>query len=333
MNTFGNRNISVSFDQYQRYCNTADIIDKIRKNNEKFNILEIGAGGHRNLERFLLIDEITYLDIELSDEYKNDSSYILGDATNMETISDNSYDCVIALDVYEHIPEEKRNEFLSEIVRVSNKLFIIAAPFNTPGVSEAEIRVNEYYKAKYGEDYIWLKEHIENGLPNLNQTLNFLTRKEGLKIQHFSHGSLILWEKLIRMHFEVADNLNIQSYRQVVDDFYNKILYHNDVSNENYRNFILGYMPTLGDDLAQTQGSFNKIYETNLLELDSLIQSVNYLNSQSQLDQLKDQLKDQLEEFRKILESKKFVNRVKRLIKLFLPNSVIIKIQNHRSEV
>ena len=109
--------MKIPFDQYQRYKNTQKIIDSVRRDGERFKILEVGANEHRNLEHFLPDDDIKYLDIKLSDECINSPQYILGDATDMQ-FDDNYFDIIVALDVYEHIPPERRENFLSEINRV-----------------------------------------------------------------------------------------------------------------------------------------------------------------------------------------------------------------------
>ena len=172
MNIIGSNNIyNIPFDQYQRYKTTALIVEKYRIDSIDFTILEIGANEHKNLEKFLPKDKIKYLDIKLSDELQKDKKYILADATNMPQIKDNSFDVVIALDVFEHIPSNLRKSFLNEINRVSKILVIIAGPFDESEVTNTEVRVNQYYKNKYDEDYIWLKEHIENKLPNLTENI------------------------------------------------------------------------------------------------------------------------------------------------------------------
>ena len=51
--------IEVLFDQYQRYKKTQEIINELRNKEEKFNILEVGANEHKNLEKFLPSDKIT----------------------------------------------------------------------------------------------------------------------------------------------------------------------------------------------------------------------------------------------------------------------------------
>lgn len=234
-----NNNFKIPFDQFQRYKKASEIIDSMRKNkSERYSILEIGANEHKNLEKFLPNDYISYLDIQLSDNLLQDAAYYLGDATNM-LFEDSNFDIVIALDVFEHIKKNKRENFLNEVLRVTRKLFIIAGPFDSSYVRDAEIRLNEIFKIKYNQDYLWLKEHIENGLPDLSDIMSFYKDKIHL-ISSFPHGSIWLWEKMMRMHFEVANDVELQNYRLLVDEFYNKNIFTNDFDDINYREFVVG---------------------------------------------------------------------------------------------
>ncbi|WP_348653159.1 glycosyltransferase [uncultured Sulfurimonas sp.] len=262
MNIIGSNNIA--FDQFQRY-KTASFIIEQNRTDSILKVLEIGANEHKNLEKFLPTDEIQYLDIQLSDLLKNDKQYILADATNMPEIETDSFDVVIALDVFEHIPKNLRNDFLDELNRVSKNIVVLAGPYDELGVNKAEVRVNAYFKTKYGIDYSWLDEHISNGLPNLDETLKYLNDKKLQKITHFKHGTLELWEKLIRVHFEVSDNLALQEYRQNIDTFYNENIFSYDVGDECYRDFIV----IGGKDIelkSYFKSSLNQCLKLNILD-------------------------------------------------------------------
>ncbi|MCT7593183.1 methyltransferase domain-containing protein [Aliarcobacter butzleri] len=240
MNIIGSNSLyNIPFDQYQRYKTTSLIIENYKDENKSLTILEIGANEHKNLEKFLPDDKIKYLDIQLTDYLKQDENYILADATNMPQIEDDSFDVVIALDVFEHIPQSLRKSFLSELYRVAKGLVVLSGPFDEDRVSNTEKKVNQFYKEKYGEDYIWLKEHIENKLPDLSSTLNYLESDLTCKVDLFSHGSLEIWEKLMQLHFEVAANIRLQNYRMNIDNFYNRYLYKYDISDTNYRKFLI----------------------------------------------------------------------------------------------
>ena len=231
--------MKIPFDQYQRYKNTQKIINSVRRDGEHFKILEVGANEHRNLEHFLPDDDIKYLDIKLSDDCLNSPQYILGDATDMQ-FEDNYFDIIVALDVYEHIPPERRENFLSEINRVCKNNFIICAPMQSERIQRAEERVNEVYKTINSKDFIWLKEHSDNVLPSLDWTKEFF-KENNIKFKSFCHGTLEIWEILMSITFFSTLYPQAYSYRIMIDEFYNDEIFENDYNDEDfYRAFFVG---------------------------------------------------------------------------------------------
>ncbi len=227
----------VAFDQYQRYKHIEEIVNLIRRD-DKFTILEVGANEHKNLQNFLPTDEITYLDIEVPNHLLDDPQYIQADATNMPEIMDCTFDFVIALDVLEHIPAKLRESFIKELHRVSKKGVIIAAPFYSNAVENAEIRANDYFIQLYGSGFRWLEEHRENGLPDLDKTKDYYL-KNHYNFIHFEHGSLNIWEKMIDLHFLFANKNQFHSSRFLIDSYYNQEIYEVDYATESYRNFFV----------------------------------------------------------------------------------------------
>ena len=229
--------IDIIFDQYQRYKNAQIIINSIRKENETFNILEVGANEHKNLEKFLPSDKVTYLDICVPEKLQNAPQYILGDATNMD-FDDNAYDIVIALDVYEHIPKDRRKNFIDELHRVCKKVAVISAPFNKQEVSLAEERCNVYYKSIIGVNHLWLKEHIDNGLPDLNELEQYMNSRS-IEYRCFSHGNLDTWEKLTNAQSLGQVDVGLQEYIDEINKYYNSLIFDKDYTDAGYRNFFI----------------------------------------------------------------------------------------------
>lgn len=230
--------ITIPFDQYQRYNNAAQIINNTRTNsNETFRILEVGANEHQNLERFLPNDDIQYLDIHLSPELLNNPKYILGDATKM-SFDNGAFDIIVALDVFEHIPPERRTIFIDELYRVSSMGVLLTAPFLATEVVAAENRLNVIFKSLLKQDYIWLEEHRQNGLPRLIELEQYFQR-QGYAYKILSHGNIHLWERIMTIHFIAVTNPKLLEYRQEIDTFYNQYLFHNDYSEDSYRKIVL----------------------------------------------------------------------------------------------
>lgn len=255
------------FDQYQRYKNVQEIINELRKDDQSFRILEVGANEHRNLEFFLPKDQITYLDIQLPEHLLEDPQYILGDATAMN-FEDNTFDIIVALDVFEHIFPEQRENFIKELQRVSQQFFIITAPFFSKKVEDAEKRLNTLYRSLYNEGYIWLEEHYINGLPKVSELTAFLNQ-ENIKYTMLSHGDVNIWERMMSVHFFAVRDVRLKEYRILIDKYYNENLYDLDYIDDSYRKIVIGYTNHIYDD--------SPIVRTNKGVAEKLLQKLDFL--------------------------------------------------------
>lgn len=271
--------MTIHFDQFQRYQTAANFITIFKKNygRDTVSILEIGANEHKNLEKFCPFDEIKYLDIVIPEHLKADPQYIEGDATDLKDISDQTYDLVIALDVFEHIPSNKRNLFISELNRVSKFGVFLGAPFSNSSVNSAEYRGNFYYKMMKKVDHKWLIEHIENKLPILEDTLELIS-KMNKNFFVFEHGSLEIWEKLNCYLWKIEGG-NCES-EIVINDYYNNQLYHCDISKDNYRKFIFitdNYFvcKKIEKELKQKFIKDDRVFEKKLGDLNGIIGTLN----------------------------------------------------------
>lgn len=142
-------------DQYSRNFIISKGIREYKKlhNLEKVRILDVG-GRKGELDLFLDPgDELKLLDIRPGKE----KNLLVGDATDMKEFPDGHFDIVTSGDVFEHIPKEKREAFVQECLRVSKEMVVLAAPFDMPGVSESEIKANEFFKRINGTDHQWLR--------------------------------------------------------------------------------------------------------------------------------------------------------------------------------
>ncbi len=222
----------LSFDLYGRYADIQRIIDCNRKEDCSFRVLDIGGRGNI-LKKFLLHDDVFYMDPFVESKDKN---FISGDGCDIP-LADNSFDWVTSADVFEHIPNEKKKAFLEENIRVSKSGIIIAAPFFSKEVERAEFTANENYKKfTSGNDHLWLKEHIEYGLPKEDYIENFLTENR-LEFQKIHNNGLLLWEGLIGLSFftEVINDKEINQEMRALHEFYNNKIYPFDSSEPSYR--------------------------------------------------------------------------------------------------
>lgn len=230
----------MSFDQFQRYKTVQVIVEqlKARTGQQQVSILEIGGNGQCNLEEMLPGEQIQYSNLTIPKERIGDDRFIVLDGTDMPQVASDAYDVVIALDVFEHVPVEKRERFLSETYRVAKYVTILCFPFANGKNESAEQRVNNYYKAIYGKNHIWLEEHIENGLPVLAETEAFLQEKK-MDYHLFRHGDISVWEEWMKALFGSYDIPGVADYVHSLEEYYKQELYRRDVGKDNYRVFLL----------------------------------------------------------------------------------------------
>ncbi len=228
--------LTLPFDQYQRYKIISDIINKFRKNKNLFKILDVGASFEGNLKRFLSNDDIYFLDKEYPPEYIEKGNYIIGDITKIELKE--TYDFVISVDTYEHIHPIFREKFIINLLNLSKIATIIAAPFDTAGVREHEVFANEVYKHSHGIEHKWLHEHIQNGLPSLPFTLEFI-KKLGFDFSVIPNGHLPRWFEMISLYLLIEGKPEFLESMEALNEFYNKNFYYYDNLNPSYRQIII----------------------------------------------------------------------------------------------
>ena len=229
--------IQATFDQFQRYGTIARAIEHLRKSGQVFSILEVGANTHRLLGKLLPHDKITYLDREIPLEMQGADDVIFGDATDLN-MPDKSFDIVIALDVFEHIAPPKRGDFLRHIARVSSVATMLAAPFDSVAVREAEADACAFWAKLFAEPYRWLEEHAENGLPEIAETRRHIDEL-GMACVHFGHGNLTLWREMLKAHFAAIALPDLRAPSASMDGYYrDHLLLHDVGDDETYRQFL-----------------------------------------------------------------------------------------------
>lgn len=128
--------------------------------------------------------------------------------------ADASFDVVMACDVLEHVPPQYRDAFLVELTRVARRLVVLPGPYDTAGVAYAEMAVRRLLPAS-SPAQAWLAEHAENGLPNVEKTVEGLLHGS-LVATAFPVGSLTAWLLLFAAQAAGEQNHRVQS---AVQDF------------------------------------------------------------------------------------------------------------------
>ena len=161
------------FHQMVRYVYAQWAINNLRTQ-KSHKILEVGSGAHANLAEYLPDDAITFLDIDLPKEVLKDSRFVIGDATNL-AYEDGYFDFVVALDVIEHIPIEKRESFIENINRVAKIGVILSAPHYSAKSPHEDELLKSFYVLCGAEPPVWIDEHIDCTLPSREEILKLIT--------------------------------------------------------------------------------------------------------------------------------------------------------------
>lgn len=174
------------FDQYTRQGTVANAINFIRSPNENFTILDVG-GYKGKTQVSLPLDKVMVADIVDVTE----KNYTKASALDLP-FENGSYDFVVSFDALEHVSEKDRMLFIDECLRVAKRGVIICAPHNTARNESAENNLNTLYKTIMNTPHRWLKEHIENGLPDFNKIIKH-TEKRNFYVTSVFSNDTHLW--------------------------------------------------------------------------------------------------------------------------------------------
>lgn len=223
------------FDQYQRYKDIQIIIDKLPKA-KKGKILDVG-GYPALIKDFVNSSSITVTDIlDLEDP-----DYVKADATKLP-FKDKSFETVVSLDTLEHIKAAKRAIFIKQLARVCKDNLVLIAPFKNEVSGLADKLFQEFYLRNFNHKFGTLQEHIDNGLPNLNEALKCV-KEQGFKVATFPSGYVYNWLPMMFTKtnlWSVASNgSDTKQLEQMIDNLYNCRFYESDHREPSYRTVII----------------------------------------------------------------------------------------------
>ena len=224
------------FHQIVRYVYAQQAINALRTQ-KNHKILEVGAGAHANLAEYLPDDTITFLDVDLPEEVLKDTRFVIGDATNL-VYKDGDFDFVIALDVIEHIPVEKRAAFIESINRVAKIGVVLSAPHYCARSPHEDELLKAFYIMCDTEPPVWIDEHIDCTLPSKKEIIG-LVNAQGItqdKILSFCGVKRELMLKMLIM--------------EAASSKFDKCLSFFDIVNSDYIDSILRQDNGLQEDQA-----------------------------------------------------------------------------------
>lgn len=227
-------------DAFSRYFIIESALKKIF-GTKPISILDVG-GQDNSLWAMIKNDNLPYdltvLDILPANESSKNYHYIKGDALKMK-FSDNSFDTVISTDVLEHIPDNSKEEFIRQCLRVAKDLVIIAAPFHSDDSHYGEQLANNFYKKLSGRDHKWLSEHFKANKPGKEFMENLLKSKK-LKFAFIGGNNLENWLLTILPNLLSEKILINKKKLENLNSYFNNNLFElNDFSPRGYRSFYI----------------------------------------------------------------------------------------------
>jgi GT2 family glycosyltransferase len=226
--------ISSSFDRYARYQH----VEKVRAllGQAPLEILDVGD-PYGTLDLLFPQDNTTSLDVYAEDPPRHERHrHVIGSGFDLP-FPDDSFDLVTSHDTLEHLPAERKSEFLAELVRVSRGPVVVVAPFADPRTSRCEEMVNAYYVARMGYEMYQLTEHAASGLPDLDETLRWFADR-GLQSQVYSDGWLYHWLSFMLLKVHLLSEQNDDAHRGV-DTAFNLLLRESDRRTPHYRRAVV----------------------------------------------------------------------------------------------
>lgn len=220
------------FDQFQRYELVRALLESVRVDGQRLRILDVG-GRTALLREFLPSDQIELVDVVPSGV----EGLVLGSGAELP-FKDNAFDAVCAFDTLEHVPPPLRDDFVRECARVSGRYVILAGPYDSPRVAEAEEALLDFLRARLDWEHQYLLEHRVNGLPSMPAALEIF-EEAGARTATVGHGELGRWLALMCVELYIEHETLLKDFAPQLYRFYNEYLFPFDHGEEVYRHAVI----------------------------------------------------------------------------------------------
>jgi GT2 family glycosyltransferase/glycosyltransferase involved in cell wall biosynthesis/SAM-dependent methyltransferase len=226
--------INESFDRFARYQHVESVRTVLGA--APIDILDVGD-PYGTLDRLFPDDRTVSADVYAEELPSRDRhAHVLASGFELP-FPDDSFDLVTCHDTLEHVPLERKTEFIAELLRVSRGPVLVVAPFADPRTSRCEEMANAYYVARLGYEMYQLTEHAASGLPDLGEVLAWADA-EGVAYQLRSDGWLYHWLAFMILKIHLLSEADHDTHRRV-DAAFNLLLRDADRRRPHYRRAIV----------------------------------------------------------------------------------------------
>jgi hypothetical protein len=181
------------YDSFERHRATASLVRKALP--PPASILDVGGEVSlrcNHLGRFLKGYTITTANVERASDISYDGEILPFD--------DKSFDIVVSIDTAEHVPKEKRQKWIEGFFRVAKRFVVLCAPLGTEFNKSKEFEMNEFHRKLFGYDHHYLKEHIDCGLPEVEEIRSWAN---GMKYSLYFEGDARTGQNNLRTLFRL----------------------------------------------------------------------------------------------------------------------------------
>lgn len=229
------------FDMVGRYRIVADALHAARPYlASRLRVLDVGGLARTRRGEWILParlflpgDDVIVLDQEPCDC----AGYVCGNGCAL-AFPDASFDVIISCDALEHVPAADRPSFWREMIRVARYGVVLTAPFATPEVIDAEELLMAYIRAELGVEQIQLREHRDNGRPDLVATLALL-ETAGMRARAFPSGYVHAWLAMMAAKHYLYSRSDDDELHERLDAYYTRFLSAHERREPAYRHVVV----------------------------------------------------------------------------------------------
>jgi len=174
--------------------------DLKKRHQEDQAILEVG-GGDFNLSNFWSVP-LTVADVSFNHQVENQFVTKVAVDGPILPFKNVLFDYSVSLDTLEHVPTENRELFLKEVARVTQKVIYLGFP---SGIHASKQDL-DLLKIAPENKSAFLKEHVKNGLPEVDDVTTILNGVGFKLVAHSSNLNLGFRRLLMRLWLQ-SDNL------------------------------------------------------------------------------------------------------------------------------
>jgi len=243
-----------SFDQYQRYRDIRETVDVIQAGQAETPIKILDVGGSPTAWKFLPGYQVVTANLDAVEPINLQS-----DGTRLP-FGDGSFDVVITVDTLEHLPDDRRQAFVNELLRVAGGYVVITGPFANGYNEFMEATLDEFLVKAFGINHRFLQEHLQNGLPVLELCQEWLSAG-GAETIAIPSGFIGYWLPLMVMKYSLLDLRDGEMLSADLDTLYNYQRYWADHKPPSYRQVVVASKNNDSTQLEVIKRTFARLDE------------------------------------------------------------------------